>query len=60
MTRPTLSQLEIFLWIAWLGSLHAAAERLGLFQPAISLRIRELERLLGTLLFHRRGGGVAR
>ena len=55
---PTLSQLETFLWIARLGSFHAAAERLGLSQPSISLRIRELERSLGTPLFHRRGRGV--
>jgi DNA-binding transcriptional LysR family regulator len=58
MTRPTLSQLETFFWIARLGSFHAAAERLGLSQPSISLRIRELERSLGTPLFHRRGRGV--
>lgn len=51
----TLAQLEAFHWIAQLGSFHAAAERLHLSQPTISLRIRALERALGHKLFARQG-----
>lgn len=45
--RPCLDQLEALLWIARLGSFRAAGRKLHLSQPAISGRIRELERDLG-------------
>ncbi|NVO12500.1 MAG: LysR family transcriptional regulator [Rhodoplanes sp.] len=58
MRRYTMAQLEAFAAIADLGSFRLAAERLGLTQPTISLRIRELETSLGCALFVRGKGGV--
>lgn len=46
-----LRQLETFYWIARLGSFAAAARKLHTTQPAVSMRIRELERALGAELF---------
>lgn len=51
--RVQTGQLEALVWIARLGSFRAAAAQLGLTQPTISMRIRELERLLDTGLFDR-------
>lgn len=50
-----LIQIKAFLWITRLGSFAAAAERLNITQPTISLRIKELEAQLGVLLFDRTG-----
>jgi DNA-binding transcriptional LysR family regulator len=58
MRRFSLAQLEAFIWISRLGTFHAAAERLNLTQPSISLRIRDLETALGAKLFERRGNGM--
>lgn len=46
-------QLEVFGAIATAGSVRAAADQLGLTQPAASMALAELERLLGTPLFDR-------
>ena len=46
-------QIDSFLWAARLGSFSAAARRLNTTQPAISMRIGELERSLGVTLFDR-------
>ncbi|GAB5467454.1 MAG: LysR family transcriptional regulator [Rhodospirillales bacterium] len=46
-----LRQLEAFYWIVRLGSFNAAAKALNTTQPAISMRIRELQRDLGVALF---------
>src|ERR1700738_1988125 len=51
--RVQISQLEAVYWIAQLGSFRAAAAQLNLSQPTISMRVRELERHLGTTLFDR-------
>ena len=51
--RSTLAQLETFYWIGRLGSFRAAARHLNLTQPAVSLRIRELETALKGQLFER-------
>jgi len=51
----TLAQISAFERIVRLGSFHAAARQLGLTQPSISQRIRELETTLGVQLFVRRG-----
>ena len=51
--RASLAQLEAFYWIARLGSFHAAARRLHVTQPTVSLRISELEKALGAKLFQR-------
>ena len=46
-------QLEVFSAIAGAGSVRAAADQLGLTQPAASMALAELERLLGAPLFDR-------
>jgi DNA-binding transcriptional LysR family regulator len=48
-------QVEAFHLIARSGSFSEAARVLNATQPAISNRIRELERLIGTRLFERHG-----
>ena len=55
MLRFSLSQLEAFYWVVQLGSFHAAADRLGLSQPSITLRVRNLEKAINTILFDRTG-----
>ena len=51
--KVTLAQLEALFWTARLGSVRAAAARLAVTQPALSLRIRELETSLGARLLNR-------
>lgn len=46
-------QLEVFAAIVAAGSVRAAADQLGLSQPAASMALAELERLLGVPLFDR-------
>ncbi|WP_179283997.1 LysR family transcriptional regulator [Bordetella genomosp. 10] len=58
MKHYTMAQMEAFLAIAECGSFRIAAERLGITQPSISLRIRDLESALGCTLFVRGKGGV--
>jgi DNA-binding transcriptional LysR family regulator len=53
-----LRQLEAFVSVATLRSFGAAASRLSLTQPAISLRVKGLESALGVRLFERVGHGV--
>ena len=55
----TLDQLTTFLWVARLGGVRRAAERLHLSQPAVSGRIAALEDALGAQLFERGAGGMA-
>lgn len=55
MARPSLLNLETALWVARLGSYSAVARKLNATQPAVSLRIRELELGLGGRLFERHG-----
>src|SRR5712664_1242952 len=45
--------LETFMWVANLRSFRGAAEKLNTTQPAISLRIAQLEDLLGVRLLER-------
>jgi DNA-binding transcriptional LysR family regulator len=56
--RVTLAQLEAFYWVATLGSVQGAARQLRLAQPTISLRLRDLEAVLGAQLFERAGRGL--
>jgi DNA-binding transcriptional LysR family regulator len=51
-----LRSLEALLWISRKGSFSAAAKQLNTTQPAISMRIRELERRLGVTLIDRSRG----
>ncbi|HZT96941.1 MAG TPA: LysR family transcriptional regulator [Chloroflexota bacterium] len=53
----TLHQLRIFHAVARYGNLTRAAEHLGLSQPAVSIQIKQLERLLGLSLFKTVGRG---
>ena len=49
----TLRHLKIFLEVCRSGGITAAAEKLGLAQPAVSLAVRELEDSCGVRLFDR-------
>ena len=51
--------LEMFVWVANLGSFRGAAARLNTTQPAVSQRIAQLESDLGTRLLERSRAGVA-
>lgn len=55
---PPLRSLEAFRAVMRQGSFAAAAETLGLTAAAVSHRIRELERVLGSPLFERRNRAV--
>jgi DNA-binding transcriptional LysR family regulator len=50
-----LDQLKSFGLVIETGSFSAAADRLGVSQPAVSLQIRQLERRLGVRLVERVG-----
>jgi DNA-binding transcriptional LysR family regulator len=50
--------LRSFLTIARLGSVSAAAQSLGLTQPAVTKQVRALEAELGAVLLERAGRGV--
>lgn len=54
----TIDEIETFVCIAEVGGFTEASTRLGRSQPAISRRIRELERSLGAPLFDRTGRRV--
>ncbi len=54
----TLHQLEVFAAVVAEGSFSAAARRLGLSQPAVSLQIRGLEEHFGRSLLDRSGRSV--
>jgi DNA-binding transcriptional LysR family regulator len=58
MRQPSLDQLRTFSRVIDLGSFSAAAERLDVSQPAVSLQIRQLERRLGVRLIERVGRRV--
>ncbi|HEX9521948.1 MAG TPA: LysR family transcriptional regulator [Reyranella sp.] len=58
MTRrrlPSLERLRALREVARLGGFSAAADTLGLTQPAVSNQIRQLEQQLGTSLLERIG-----
>lgn len=56
--RIKFRQIEAFVEIAQQGSLKAAAEALGLTQPAISKILKDLEDILGAPLMERGRGGI--
>ncbi|WP_172117282.1 LysR family transcriptional regulator [Halomonas hibernica] len=51
--------LRAFVMVARLGSVSRAAEQLHLTQPAISLKLKQLQLSLGLTLFERRPQGLA-
>lgn len=53
MNKVTLPQIEAFYWTATLGSVQKAADKLGLSQPALSLRIKDFEYGVGAIVFER-------
>jgi DNA-binding transcriptional LysR family regulator len=55
MQRLNLDQINTFAKVVECGSFSAAAEKLGLTQPAVSLQIRQLEKRLGATLIERVG-----
>lgn len=59
MRQLSLDRLQAFCYVVDLGSFSAAAERLDLSQPAISLQIRELEKQVGVRLIERVGRRAA-
>ena len=58
--RDRLKQLRTFYYAARLESITRAAEMLEVTYAAVSNRVRALEQELGTRLFDRSAGGVAR
>lgn len=55
MKNLNLNYLKTFVTVVEYGSFSAAADRLRLTQPAVSLQIRQLERSLGARLIERVG-----
>ncbi len=58
MTMLNLGNLATFRLVVQRGSFSAAANVLGLSQPAVSLQIRQLEQFLQARLIERTGRGV--
>lgn len=56
MQKLSLRQLEIFRAVMRQGTLTAAAQSLGITQPAASRLLRDAEYILGTPMFHRQKG----
>jgi LysR family transcriptional regulator, low CO2-responsive transcriptional regulator len=54
----TFAQLRSFATVARLGSVSAAADALGVSEPAVSSAVAALRRDLGDALFIRAGGGI--
>lgn len=55
MARPTLLNLETAIWVSRVGTFTGVAQKMHTTQPAVSLRIRELEAALSITLFERHG-----
>ncbi|HTQ98662.1 MAG TPA: hydrogen peroxide-inducible genes activator [Candidatus Acidoferrum sp.] len=56
--RPSIKQLEYFVTVARASSFHGAADQLGVTQPALTIQIAALEKLLGVQLFDRSRAGT--
>ena len=56
--RDRVRQLRIFCEVVRAGSISGAAERLALTQPAVSIQVRELEHMVGAILFERDSRGA--
>ncbi len=53
MITPEIRELQVFLALVKSGSFSAAAQQLGVTQPAVSAQIVKLEQVLGFPLFYR-------
>ncbi|TFZ02652.1 LysR family transcriptional regulator [Ramlibacter henchirensis] len=60
LNRLRMRQIALLLALDELGTLRAAAEHLGLTQPAATKMLHELETALGQRLFERVGRGLQR
>jgi DNA-binding transcriptional LysR family regulator len=58
MTRLNLDQITAFLSVVRLGGIGKAAQMLGLTQPAVTSRIKNLEEAVSKALFERTSGGL--
>lgn len=58
MTTLNLGNLATFRLVIQRGSFSAAADGLGISQPAVSLQVRQLEQFLRTRLVERTGRGI--
>ncbi|HBX9959065.1 TPA: LysR family transcriptional regulator, partial [Klebsiella variicola] len=58
MTTLNLGNLATFRLVVQRGSFSAAADALGISQPAVSLQVRQLEQFLQTRLLERTGRGI--
>lgn len=56
--KAKIRHLNLLIQLNDLGNMKRAAEALGLSQPAVSLAVSELEKLLGVQLFLRHARGV--
>lgn len=54
----TLQQLSYVITISEAGSFNKASERLYVAQPSLTSAVKELEKELGIVIFHRSGKGV--
>lgn len=59
LTNLDWSLLQSFLAVAELGSLSAAARKLGASQPTLGRQIKQIEQQLGVTLFHRQPRGFS-
>lgn len=59
LTNLDWSLVQTFLAVAETGSLSAAARALGLSQPTLGRKVREIEAAMGTELFRRHARGLA-
>jgi molybdenum-dependent DNA-binding transcriptional regulator ModE len=53
MITPEIRELQVFLALVKTGSFSAAAQQLGVTQPAVSTQILKLEQMIGFPLFYR-------
>lgn len=53
MITPDIRELQVFLALVKTGSFSAAAQKLGVTQPAVSAQIVKLEQVIGFPLFYR-------
>lgn len=58
MTTPEIRELQVFLVLVKAGNFSAAAQQMGVTQPAISGQIVKLEQTIGFPLFYRGSDGA--